>query len=289
MPRVPFVPFVPFWCAARAPHASRALCDSLGGLVRRSCSQCLSCKLYPPSLCAARSPHASRAPCNTRAHFITLFRACSRLLCLWLSSCLLMLCFSWMWWRWLLFSRQMGNWELSRVPPSKQLPRHVRDRVFTAYKNATRLESDNYKAWHCWAMVRPLSLVRHTALYPLSPVSYPLPPIPCPLSLASYPLSPIPCPPSLRPLSPVPYPMPLTPCVLSPIPCLRPPVPYPLPNMPYPMSTFPCLLGAAFFAWRSRFFLFLVVLLAVRFSLWRSGTHIVASVRHSSRFCVVSI
>lgn len=36
VPRVPFVPIVPLWCAARAPHASRALCDSLGALVCRS-------------------------------------------------------------------------------------------------------------------------------------------------------------------------------------------------------------------------------------------------------------
>ena len=28
----------------------------------------------------------------------------------------------------------MGNWELSRVPPSKPLSREVRDRVFSAYK-----------------------------------------------------------------------------------------------------------------------------------------------------------
>lgn len=48
----------------------------------------------------------------------------------------------------------MGNWELSQVAPSKPLPVSVRDRVFTAYKKATELEKDNYKAWHSWAMVR---------------------------------------------------------------------------------------------------------------------------------------
>ncbi|CAM9593323.1 unnamed protein product, partial [Ectocarpus sp. 12 AP-2014] len=46
-----------------------------------------------------------------------------------------------------------GNWELSLVPPSKPLPVPVRDRVFTAFKKATELEEDNYKAWHHWAMV----------------------------------------------------------------------------------------------------------------------------------------
>lgn len=50
-------------------------------------------------------------------------------------------------------SSQMGNWELSRVPPSKPLPITVRDRVFSAYSRATELEKDNYKAWHSWAMV----------------------------------------------------------------------------------------------------------------------------------------
>lgn len=49
---------------------------------------------------------------------------------------------------------KMGNWELSRVPPSEPLPDGVRDKVFTAYKKATELEDDNYKAWHSWAMVR---------------------------------------------------------------------------------------------------------------------------------------
>lgn len=39
------------------------------------------------------------------------------------------------------------------MPPSKALPVHVRDRVFSAYKRATVLEDNNYKAWHCWAMV----------------------------------------------------------------------------------------------------------------------------------------
>lgn len=107
--------------------------------------------------------------------------------------------------------RQIGNWELSRVAPSKQLPRHVRDRVFSAYKEATKLEDDNYKAWHCWAMVRPLSLVRHTGPlipYPLSHVPCPQPPTPCPLSLIPSAVSPVPC-----FLSPVPS-------HLSPIPCL---------------------------------------------------------------------
>ena len=96
---------------------------------------------------------------------------------------------------------QMGNWELSRVAPSKQLPRHVRDRVFSAYKEATKLEDDNYKAWHCWAMVRPLSLVRHTCtlsrvpclLSPVirSPASCPLSPLTCPLSPVWLVLSPL--------------------------------------------------------------------------------------------------
>ncbi|CAM9429783.1 unnamed protein product, partial [Ectocarpus sp. 8 AP-2014] len=48
---------------------------------------------------------------------------------------------------------KMGNWELSQVAPSKPLPVPVRDRVFTAFKKATELEEDNYKAWHHWAMV----------------------------------------------------------------------------------------------------------------------------------------
>lgn len=52
------------------------------------------------------------------------------------------------------FANQMGNWELSLVAPSEPLPPNVRDRVFTAFKKATELESDNYKAWHLWAMVR---------------------------------------------------------------------------------------------------------------------------------------
>lgn len=50
-------------------------------------------------------------------------------------------------------AHQMGNWELSQVAPSEPLPVGVRNRVFTAYKKATELEDDNYKAWHSWAMV----------------------------------------------------------------------------------------------------------------------------------------
>lgn len=56
--------------------------------------------------------------------------------------------------RWCLRHVQMGNWALSRVPPSKPLPENVCESVFEAYRRATLLESDNYKAWHCWAMVR---------------------------------------------------------------------------------------------------------------------------------------
>lgn len=48
---------------------------------------------------------------------------------------------------------QMGNWQLSLVPPSEPLPTDVRERVSEAYEKATRLEKDNYKAWHSWAMV----------------------------------------------------------------------------------------------------------------------------------------
>lgn len=48
----------------------------------------------------------------------------------------------------------MGNWELSRVAPTEPLSDNLRDRIFSAYEEATRLEPDNYKAWHSWAMVR---------------------------------------------------------------------------------------------------------------------------------------
>ncbi|CAN0415273.1 unnamed protein product, partial [Hapterophycus canaliculatus] len=48
---------------------------------------------------------------------------------------------------------KMGNWELSLVAPNEPLPPRVRDKIFSAFRKATELEGDNYKAWHHWAMV----------------------------------------------------------------------------------------------------------------------------------------
>lgn len=39
------------------------------------------------------------------------------------------------------------------MAPTKPLSRRAQEVVFKAYKTATELESGNYKAWHCWAMV----------------------------------------------------------------------------------------------------------------------------------------
>lgn len=39
------------------------------------------------------------------------------------------------------------------MAPTEPLSEEIGKRVFSAYRKATALEPDNYKAWHSWAMV----------------------------------------------------------------------------------------------------------------------------------------
>ncbi|KAG5176073.1 phosphatidylinositol 3 and 4-kinase-domain-containing protein [Tribonema minus] len=48
---------------------------------------------------------------------------------------------------------KVGSWELSRAPPGQPLSPEVHAKVFASYRRVTELQADNYKAWHCWAMV----------------------------------------------------------------------------------------------------------------------------------------
>lgn len=48
---------------------------------------------------------------------------------------------------------KLGHWELSQVPPGREMPPSVQSSVSMSYKHVTELQPDNYTAWHSWGMV----------------------------------------------------------------------------------------------------------------------------------------